>query len=409
MYDLLSGMRVVEAASFIAAPLCGLTFVQLGADVIRIDPVGGGPDFYRWPLAPGGLSFYWEGLNKGKRSITIDLARPEGRELAVALAAVPGPQTGHFVTNYPAQGFLAYDSLRARRADIIVVRVTGSTDGRTALDYTVNSAAGYPALTGPPDEPAPVNHVLPAWDIAAGLTAAVSLLAAARHREGSGQGREIQVPLSNVAFGMLSTLGNVGEVATSGEDRARYGNALFGSFGRDFVTADGRRLMLVTITPRQWKGLVAVLGIAAEVAALEQRHGVSFATDDGARFAHRDALFALVEPRIAARHFADIAEAFDQNAVCWGAYQTVREALAEDPRLSTANPIFERIAHPSGERYIASGFPGLMPGAARLPVRPAPRLGADTDAILAGELGLPDHEIGRLHDQGLVAGPREKD
>jgi 2-methylfumaryl-CoA isomerase len=402
MYDLLSGMRVVEAASFIAAPLCGLTFVQLGAEVIRIDPVGGGPDFYRWPLAPSGLSFYWEGLNKGKRSITIDLSRPEGRELALALAAAPGPQAGHFVTNYPPQGFLAYDSVRARRDDVIVVRVTGSTDGRTALDYTVNSAAGYPAMTGPPDAPAPVNHVLPAWDIAAGLTAAVSLLAAARNRAATGRGREIQVPLSNVAFGMLSTLGNIGEVSASGTDRPRYGNALFGSFGRDFVTADGRRLMLVTITPRQWKGLVDVLAIAPAVAALEQRHGVTFATDDGARFTHRDALFTLVEQRIAARAFADLAEAFDKHAVCWGPYQSVSEALAADPRLSPRNPMFERIAQPSGESYLAAGFPGVLPETERAPLRPAPRLGADTDAILAEELGLASHEISRLHDAGLV-------
>ena len=408
MYDLLSGLRIVEAASFIAAPLCGLTFVQLGADVIRIDPIGGGPDFHRWPLAKSGLSFYWEGLNKGKRSITVDLARPEGRELAAALATAPGPRAGHLVTNYPAKGFLSYEALSARRGDLIVVRVTGSSDGRTAFDYTVNAAAGFPALTGPPDAPDPVNHVLPAWDVAAGLTAAVALLAAAQNRADTGQGREIQVPLSNVAFGILSTLGNIGEVATSGQDRPRFGNALFGSFGRDFVTADGRRLMLVTITPRQWKGLLAVLGLEAEVAALEQRHGVRFETDDGARFVHRDALFALVQARIAARPAADLTEAFDRHAVCWGPYQTVREALAGDPRLSAANPMFEPVAHPSGERYLAAGFPGVMPGAERGPVRPAPRLGADTDAILAGELGLPAHEIGRLHDAGVVAGPAKE-
>jgi 2-methylfumaryl-CoA isomerase len=233
----------------------------------------------------------------------------------------------------------------------------------------------------------------------------VALLAAARNRASTGQGREIQVPLSNVAFGMLSTLGNIGEVTSAGDDRPRYGNALFGSFGRDFVTADGVRLMLVAITARQWKGLLAALGLEAEVAALEQRHGVRFETDDGARFMHRDALFALVQARIGARSAAELAPVFDRNAVCWGPYQTVREALAQDPRLSAANPMFQPVAQPSGERYLAAGFPGILAGAARAAVRPAPRLGADTDEILAGELGLPAHEIGRLHDAGIVAGP----
>lgn len=406
MYDLLDGFRIVEGASFIAAPLCGLTFVQLGADVIRFDPIGGGPDFYRWPVAPGGLSFYWEGLNKGKRSIAIDLARPEGRELAAALATAPGPQAGLFVTNYPAQSFLSHERLSARRADLITVRVTGSSDGRTALDYTVNCAAGYPDMTGPPDAERPVNHVLPAWDIAAGLTAAVSLLAAAHKRSATGQGGEIQVPLSNVAFGALSALGNIGEVSVSGRDRPRYGNALFGSFGYDFTTADGHRLMIVTITRRQWTGLITVLGLQEPVAALERQHGCDFEADEGARFIHREALFALVQREIGRQRLADLTNRFDSHAVCWGEYQSVGAALKHDRRLSLDNPMFESLTHPSGETYLAAGFSGVMPATPRRALRPAPVLGAHTDEILAGELGLPESEIGRLHDAGIVAGPQ---
>ena len=87
-------------------------------------------------------------LEQRKRSIAIDLARPEGREIAVALVAAPGPEAGYFVTNYPASSFLSHESLSARRSDMITVRVTGSSDGRNALDYTVNCAAGYPQMTG---------------------------------------------------------------------------------------------------------------------------------------------------------------------------------------------------------------------------------------------------------------------
>jgi 2-methylfumaryl-CoA isomerase len=85
MYSLLKGMRVIEGASFVAAPSCALHLAQMGAEVIRFDPIGGGPDFNRWPRVPGGgPSLYWEGLQKGKKSIAIDLGRPEGRELATA-------------------------------------------------------------------------------------------------------------------------------------------------------------------------------------------------------------------------------------------------------------------------------------------------------------------------------------
>lgn len=404
MYNLLSGMRIIEGASFIAAPLCGLTFVQLGAEVIRFDPVGGGPDFQRWPLAPSGISFYWEGLNKGKRSVAIDLARPRGRELAVALITAPGEDGGNFVTNYPTDGFLAHAGLAARRPDLITVRVTGSSDGRTAVDYTVNCATGYPYLTGPEGSDAPVNHVLPAWDVTTGLTAAVSLLAADRERRRSGKGCEIRVPLSDVAFAMLGNLGHVAEVETSGRDRARSGNAVFGTFGRDFVTADGRRVMIVAVTRRQWSALVEALDLKSEIAQFEQSVGVDFVADEGARFIHREALFGLIAARIGALSMADLNARFANTAVCWGEYRTVLGALENDPRLSLANPLFAQVAHASGETYLTPGFPGtLMSGERRAPPT-APRLGAHTDEVLSEVLGLSAAAIGDLHDRGLVAG-----
>src|SRR5262245_58291605 len=129
MYELLKGLRIVEGASFIAAPSCGLHLLQLGAEVIRFDAIGGGPDYHRWPQSDGGASFYWAGLNKGKKSIALGLSRPEGRELALRLAAAPGENAGIFLTNYPAGGFLAHERLAALRADMITVRVMGWADG----------------------------------------------------------------------------------------------------------------------------------------------------------------------------------------------------------------------------------------------------------------------------------------
>jgi len=405
MYNLLAGMRIVEGASFIAAPLCGLTFVQLGADVIRFDPIGGGPDFRRWPLAASGTSFYWEGLNKGKRSIALDLARPEGRELAVALITAPGEAGGNFITNYPADGFLAHERLAARRADLITVRVTGSSEGGNAVDYTVNCAAGFPFLTGPEDAAGPINHVLPAWDLTTGLTAAVSLLAADRERRLTAKGREIRVALSDVAFATLGNLGHIAEVQTSGRDRPRVGNTVFGTFGRDFATADGRRIMLVAVTRRQWTALVEALGLQQEFAQLEQSTGADFAGDEGARFIHRAAVFALIEPRIAALPLAAWVQRFAGTAVCWGEYRTVLGALRNDPRLSEANPLFASVAHPSGETYLTPGFAGTLMSEARRSPPTAPALGMHTDEVLADVLGLSASEIGRLRDAGLVAGP----
>src|SRR4051812_40714511 len=142
MYDLLKGLRVVEGSAFVAAPSGGLYLAQMGAEVIRFDTIGGGPDRRRWPLAPSGASLYWEGLNKGKKSIALDLSRPAGRELAAALATAPGDGAGLFLTNFPADGFLSYERLKAGRADLVCLRVMGWPDGEPAVDYTVNAAVG---------------------------------------------------------------------------------------------------------------------------------------------------------------------------------------------------------------------------------------------------------------------------
>lgn len=403
MYPILKGMRVVEGASFIAAPSCGLHLAQLGAEVIRFDMIGGGPDFNRWPRAGGGASFFWEGLNKGKKSIAIDLGRPEGRELAVRIVTAGGERAGLFVTNFPPRGFLAHERLALLRPDLITMRVTGRADGSQAVDYTVNSAFGLPYMTGPEtlgDEP--VNHVLPAWDLLAGAHATFSLLAAEQMRRETGLGQELTLPLSDLAAATLGNLGQIAEVATSGQNRPRHGNDLFGAFGRDFVTADGRRVMLVAITAKQWSSLVEVLGIGDAVTTIEQRHSVSFAKDEGLRFIHRSELFPVVEAAVGALEFADLARRLDAAEVCWSPYRKLGEALREDPDLSEANPLFARVQHPSGHAYLTPGSATSFSAGIRQEPERAPRLGEHTEEVLTSVLRLSGAEIADLHDRGIV-------
>lgn len=402
MYDLLKGLRVVEGAAFVAGPSCGLYLAQMGAEVIRFDAIGGGPDFNRWPVNQGGKSLYWEGLNKAKKSIALDLTRPEGRELAQRLATAPGETGGLFVTNFPAEGFLSYRALKALRDDLICVRVMGWADGGPAVDYTINAAVGLPLMTGPVGDDRPVNHVLPAWDLLTGAYAAFTLLSAHLSRLSTGQGREVRIPLSDIAAATLANLGMVGETLQAGRQRERMGNHLYGAFGRDFVTADGRRIMLVAITPRQWKGVLEVLGLTDAVAALESELGVDLARDEGARFNHRTRLEPLFEAAFAGNALTKLTPAFDALGVCWGPYQPLEAALA-DPRLFAGNPVFSEILHPSGARYPAAGAAATLPDQTRGEVRSAPRLGEHTEEILGDVLGLSAGEIARLHDQGIVA------
>ncbi|HQN52232.1 MAG TPA: CoA transferase [Phenylobacterium sp.] len=405
MYDLLKGLRVVEGAAFVAGPTCGLYLAQMGAEVIRFDNIGGGPDFNRWPLSHEGKSLYWEGLNKSKKSVAIDLTSPAGRELAQRLAASPGEDGGLFVTNFPVDGFLSYDKLSALRSDLICVRVMGWADGSQGMDYTINSAIGLPLMTGPVGDDRPVNHVLAAWDLLTGAYCSFALVSALLARLRGRGGREIRAPLSDIGAATMANLGFVAETLQTGHQRPRMGNDIFGAFGRDFTTKDGVKLMLLAITPKQWSKALEALSIAPSVAALEAELGVSFATDEGLRFTHRARLYPLFEQAFAARTAAELTPAFDAGGVTWGAYQTLEAAL-NDTRLFKDNPLFEDIRHPSGLTYPAPGAMGTIPQDQRLAVQPAPKLGQHTDEVLADVLGMSSGEIGKLHDAGVVAGPK---
>ena len=404
-YALLGGLRVIESSAFIAAPLAGLTLAQHGADVIRVDTIGGGIDYARMPRMDSGRSLYWTGLNKGKRSIAVDLKRPEGRELVQALVTAPGPDphaSGVLLTNLGAP-WLAHSTLAARKPGLISCTIQGNADGSTAVDYTVHCATGYPAITGGATPQTPVNQVLPAWDIACAYQAAFAVLAAVDRRRRTGEGAEIKLALSDLAFAMLSHLGVLGEAEVLGEDRPSIGNHLYGAFGRDFGCADGRRVMVAGISAGQWQALVKACGLQAAVDALAARLGLDFA-DEAHRHEAREEIAALFEPWFAARPSAEVKRQLDEQRVCWGPYQTVREALAQDPRASLANPIFERVDTPGIGTHLAAGAATRWTGADRSPVRAAPLLGADTDAVLHEVLGLPGTEIGRLHDAGIIAG-----
>lgn len=404
MPGILDGLRIVEGSAFVAAPLGGMTLAQLGAQVIRFDPIGGGLDRGRWPVTTEGRSLFWAGLNKGKRSIQIDLACEAGRELVAALITAPGPDAGLFLTNFPARGFLDYDRLAERRPDLIMVNIVGNHDGTSAVDYTVNPATGFPWATGPRHLSVPFNHLLPAWDAITGALATAGLLAAERARARTGAGQYVQIALSDTAFWMVGNLGKIAEVQINRHERAKDGNYLYGAFGRDFSTKDGHRVMIVALTLRQWRNLVTATGLQDSFDAIARLMNVDL-DEEGGRFAARELLGATLKPWVLSRTLQELRETFDEHGVSWGPYQTFTELVEHDPRCSVANPMFAEVNQPGIGTYLMPGSPLAFTGAERLRPARAPVLGEHTDEVLAGVLGLSQAEIGRLHDQGVVAGP----
>ncbi|KAF0809984.1 acyl-CoA transferase [Alcanivorax sp. S71-1-4] len=402
--SVLSGMRVVEVSAFVAAPLGGMTLAQLGAQVIRIDAPQGGLDYHRWPVTEAGVSLFWAGLNKGKQSVALDVRQPAGQEIAQALIAAPGDDGGMLLTNFPARGWLDYETLRARRADLIQVVLMGDRHGGSAVDYTVNPAMGLPLLTGH-DADQVVNHVLPAWDLIAGQMMASALLAAERHRHRQGAGQQVRLALEDVALAVMGHLGFIAE-AQLGQRRERAGNNLYGAFGRDFHSCDGERVMVVALTGKQWKALCAATGLGEACEQLAHARGLDFRRE-GDRYRARDALAALFEPWFASRRFADIRTQLQEHGVCWGRYQSVAQLVREDPACSVANPLFDQVSQPDIGTVLTPASPLMFSGCARPPAAAAPRLGQHTEQVLCDLLGLTAAEYGRLHQRGLVAHPQD--
>jgi 2-methylfumaryl-CoA isomerase len=406
VYKLLEGLSIIEASSFVASPTAGLYCAQMGAEVIRVDHKAGGLDYDRYMLTKEGRSLSWENLNRAKKSVALDLRSEEGRELLVALAG----STGNVITNLPEQSFLSHEAMSEGRPagapELVSVRIMGWHDGRQAMDFTVNAASGYPLMCGPEEwdqaTAPPVNQVLPAWDFITGAYCAFALLAALRHRDATGQGSELRVPLGDVAIGTLANSGAMAEMLYRGGNRERLGNAIWGAFGRDFRSRDGVRFMVAALTAKQWAGLIRAFDIEADIAELEHRLGVRFADGDRPRFEHRQALFELFQSVASGLDYAELETRMAAEGATFERYRSAHEA-ANDPALVANNPLFaQTTANPSGFAYPAPRSFANLPGQDAGDPAPAPFLGEHTEQVLAERLGLSSGAIGDLVDRDIA-------
>ncbi len=402
MQRILEGLRIVEGSAFIAAPLCGTTLAQLGADVIRFDQLGGGLDYKRWPVTKNNTSIYWAEMNKGKRSICVNLKSEAGQEIIKGLITATGDNNGIFSTNLPAKGWLSYESLSKLRTDLIQHEIIGDRHGRTALDYTVNAKVGFPYLTGQEKTSEPVNHILPAWDIATAYNAAVNILAAERQRRLTGKGQQIKLALADVALATVSNLGLIGEVKINGEKRRKIGNFLYGAFGKDFLTRDKQRIMVIAVSPKQWFGLLKITQLEEKAKQIEKDTGLNF-NKEGDRYHARKELFAIFAPWVAERNLAEVSALFDEVGVCWDKYQSITELVENDPDCSAQNPIFSETEQTGIGTYPVSGGASQFMGQKRESAKPGPTLGQHTNQILSEVLNLDEHNIQKLHRDGIVA------
>lgn len=402
MSTVLNGMRVVEGSAFVAVPLAGMTLAQMGADVIRFDRPEGGLDAKRWPISESGQSHFWSGMNKGKRSIAINMRTTEGKELITRLITAPGEDAGLFISNLRVKGWMDHQTLSKYRSDLIMVSLTGDRAGRPAVDYTVNPALGIPHITGPEGHPDPVANALPAWDLIAGNMVVSALLAAERRRLRNGQGDNVELSLKDVAAATLGHLGMIGDAATNVNQRGKSGNDLYGAYGHDFLCADGQRVMVIGLTDRQWKLIVEATQSGEEMAALEKETGVSL-NEESNRWVLRHRISSVLEQWFAQRNLADFATEFDKAGLTWSVFRSLKEALELDKDLTIDNPMFKIMNQPGLGSFPVPASPVNFGQCGANDTCPAPILGQHTEEILSNVVGADDREIAQLFDTGIVA------
>jgi len=402
MNNILSGLRVIESSAFVAVPMAGMTLSQMGAEVIRFDRLEGGLDARRMPYSPSGTSLFWSGMNKGKKSIAVDMKSPKGKELISNLVTAPGKDAGLFLTNLKVRGWLDYETLSKVRSDIIIVTLTGDRHGRPQVDYTVNPALGIPDITGHEGSADPVANAIPAWDMIAGNMCVSSLLAAERYRLRHGVGQDVEVALKDVAAAAIGHLGMIADATLNSDDRTKAGNALYGAYGKDFLCADGNRVMIIGLTSRQWSGIVKATDTSEQFKKLEIENNINL-QDESIRWQWRHAITEIIEPWFKIRAVEDFADDFDKTGLTWSVFRSVKEALNVDPDLTEDNPLFKKILQPDAGEFLVPKHPANFSKVENSDATPAPALGEHTEEVLGDVLNLSDLEIANLFDEGVVA------
>jgi crotonobetainyl-CoA:carnitine CoA-transferase CaiB-like acyl-CoA transferase len=391
----LAGFRILSAEQYGAAPYGTLFLAQLGAEVIKIEPPHGGdtarqvgPHFFK-----DGESLYFQTFNAGKRSLTLDLRKPQGQAVLHRLAQGAHALANNLRGDIPAKLGLDYAALSPHNPAIVCAHLSsyGRDNPRAAwpgYDYLMQAEAGFLSLTGEPDAP-PTRFGLSIVDFMTGAQMAVGLLAALLQAGRTGTGCDVDVDLLSVAIHQTSYPAiwylNEGD-AVGRAPRSAHPSVTPSQL---FRAADGWVFVMAQL-PKFWEVLTQLLG-RADLAA-----DARFADYD-ARLANRDALTAELDAVFGAQPVAHWLARL-QGKVPVAPVHSLAQALDADVFRDTG--MVAQVDHPAraGLRVLAN--PIKVDGR-RLPVAPAPFLGDDTDAVL-GEAGYSPDEVANLREAGIV-------
>jgi crotonobetainyl-CoA:carnitine CoA-transferase CaiB-like acyl-CoA transferase len=392
---ILAGVRVLDFGRFIAGPFCGALLADHGADVIRIDKVGGSEDRFVLPLAQSGEGGLYMQVNRGKRSLSLEPTASEGRDIVKKLIARADIVIANLPTSTLESMELDYASVSAINARVILVATnafgrTGPDAHKLGFDGIGQAMSASVFMSGDPDAPrrASVNWV----DFGTAISAAFGVLLALMARERTGRGQEVSGSLMATALTFSNAV--LIEQAIAEPNRVPQGNLGYGSAPADlFKCSDGCWLMVQVVGQPLWEKFCKTLG--AQEWIKDSRFG-----DDLGRGRHAHVVSERLGAWCAARSRADALKEFEAARIPAGPVHSPQEAL--DDAHIRASGILREIAYPGSPRPAPvvdtpirlSETPGAIRGR-------APLLGEHTEAILA-EIGYSRAEVTRLRNAGVV-------
>ncbi len=396
----LAGIKVLDLSRVLAGPWSGQMLADLGAEVIKVEQPGQGDDTRKWgpPFLEDGSrdSAYYLCANRNKRSVAIDLAKPEGQELIRQLAAQADIVLENFRVGGLAKYGLDYASLKAVKPDLIYCSITGfgqtgPDKDKGGYDFLIQGMSGLMSVTGDADGH-PLKVGIPVSDLTTGLYATISILAALQHRNRTGEGQHIDLALLDAQMAVLANQGS--NWLNGGAEPRRLGNQHPTIVPyQDFACADGD-IIIALGNDRQFQDLVAVLGLPEM--ATDPRFALSANRSD-----NRDAMFALINPAIAKWKSDDLLAALEAAKLPCGKINTIPQALVQPQ--TVAREMIHEIARDDGTPVRFVGFPAKLSASPVTYRHAPPRSGQDTRAVLGEVLGLGDGEIDALTEAGVVA------
>ena len=387
----LAGIKVLELGTLIAGPFCGKTLADFGAEVIKVEPPGEGDPLRRWRKMRNGVSLWWHVQSRNKKSITLDLRRPEGQDIVRRLARECQVVIENFRPGALEKWNLGWERLSAENPKLVLVRIsgygqTGPYRERPGFAAIGEAMGGLRYITGFPDRP-PVRPNLSVGDTLASLHGVIGALLALR----SGKGQIVDVALYESVFNVTESL--LPEFDAQGEVRQRSGSTLPGIAPSNlYPCSDGSYVLIAGNADSLYRRLMTAIGRE------DLRDDPALARNDG-----RAAQMARIDDAIAAwtstRTQEEILKAMEEAEVPAGRIYTAAD-IAADPHYAARGMIQQVLAGDGEPLKVPGIIPKLSatPGAIR---SPAPKLGEHTDEVLAG-LGFSAEEIAALRDQKVI-------